>query len=492
MLAKKRLGIYLTPKKANLVEVKGKKIIKNCSFIFEEEPEDEVIKKVGSFNKALRENGIKTRDAFIGLSNEDLIVRSFIVPAVPPKEIPAVIDFEARRYIPFSIHQLIYDFQYRVDKLTNKIKVIFVGIKKEVFKKYDSVFKQVGFKVLSLEPGVFSILRLLKQRGEIKDDGPFGLIDLDTEESNFTIIYKDFPFFTLPVKIPLKEEDISFKFLSEVKISLDYFRRQFAEKDKSIVKIFLLSEEQFTPQIERLKENFGIPVEVLVSKELTGKDRKLSIGELKAFSLGLRSLDAKTIPINLYKPEALIEKPAEVIPQKIILRTVVRKAVVGLLIILSFMGFLSLWGRQKSLPLERELLEREELISSLKIAVAYNTLFDLQNIHRDYQKKLENFNEEIARLRVKVTPLFDSIPRIIPEGIWLEDMSLTQEGLRLNGLCYLGDRKEESDAIYRFLSSLRENDAFTQRFKEIRLVSMGREEKGRFTITNFEISAHLR
>lgn len=479
MFIKNRLGIYLTPKKVNLVEVKGKKINKNYSVSFEEEPKD---KKIESFLKE-----IKTRHVFIGLSSEDLIIRSFLIPIVPSKQIPKVIDFEVRKYIPFPIQQLIYDFQYRVDKLTKKIKVIFIGIKKEVFKEYDSIFRKVGFKVLSLEPGVFSILRLLKQKGKINNENSFGLIDIDTEESNFTVIQKGFPFFTLPIKIPLKEKDIHFKLLSEIKISLDYFYRQFADKGrKDIVKIFLLSEEQFTLPLKEFEENLGTRVEFLAPKDFTVKDKRLSMGELKAFSLGLPSLDKK---INLYKPTALIEKPIEVIPQKIILRAVFLRLIISLLIIGSLIVFLLFSGWQKSLPLKKELSERENRISSLKISSFYNTLSDLQNIYIKYQKKLENLNEETEKLKSKLTPLLNSLPQIIPEGVWLEEISLTKEGLILKGLCYYGDKEKESDVIYKFLSSLRENNIFTQKFKEIDLISMGRREKRNLTLTDFEISA---
>jgi len=493
MFIKSRLGIYLSPKKASIIEAKGKEIINKHSLVFGEkepglEPENEIIKKVTSFNEALREGKIKAKECFIGLSSEDLIIRSFIIPSLPPKEIPSAINFEVKRYIPFPTEELISDFQYRSDRLTKKIEVIFTGIKKELFKQYNNIFEQLGFKVLGLEPGVFSILRLLKQRKKIDKKGSFGIIDVNGEEVNFTIILKDFPFFTYQIKIPaLKKEEIPFRFRSGVRVSLDYFRCQFP--GRNIDKILLLAEPSLIPLAEGLEEETGLPLEVLEPKEFIGKDIELNISEIKALSSVFRSLYPKIISINLYKSEVLIEKAVEVAPPRIAFTSITLKVILRPLIIVLFIVFFAFFlAQQRSLPLKRELKDRQMRISSLKIIPTFNTLSDLQDIKMNYQKKLSNIDEETRGLKLKVIPLLDIIPRLIPEGLWLEDLSLTEEGLRLRGYAYFEDEKKEFGTVYRFLSSLKETDIFTQRFKDIRLNSVSRTKKGKFSLTSFEIS----
>jgi Tfp pilus assembly PilM family ATPase len=248
MSGKSKLGIYLSSKRVTLMEVRGKRIIKKDTLVFKEkeisETEAEIIEKLNSLQEALRE--IKTRDCFIGLPSGDLIIRSFVLPSLPSKEIPQALNFEVVRYIPFPLEELIYDFQYREDKSAKKIEVVFSGIKKGVFKQYNSIFEKIGLKVLSLEPGAFSILRLLRYRKKINEKSSFGLIDVNGEEANFSIILNGFPFFNSQIKVPtLEEKEIFFKFYSEVKISLDYFRRQFPGRD--IEKIFLLKNLHIQP-----------------------------------------------------------------------------------------------------------------------------------------------------------------------------------------------------------------------------------------------------
>lgn len=496
MFAKNSLGIYLTSKKASLVEIKGKRTVRKHTFIFDEtalilKPEDEIIKRVAFFQEALRDSQIETKECFVGFSSEDLVIRSFIISVLPSKEIPSAINFEVKRYIPSSIvEELIFDFQYRPDRLTKKIEVVLTGIKKELLKKYNDIFGQLGLKILSIEPGVFSILRLLRQEKKIEEKDLIALVDVNGEEFNFTVILNSFPLFTHQMKIPiLKEEEISFKFYSEVRISLDYFRRQFPGKD--IKRIFLLAEPQFFSLVEGLETEIDVPVEVLEPVTLLDKkDKGLTVSELKAFGLALRSRDPRTVTINLYKPQALIERPVEVAPPKIALvpitpKVILRPLIVGFFVVL--LGFF--FGQQKSLPLRRELKDYQTRILSLKIGSPFVTLSDLQNIKMNSQKKLDDIDKETRRLRLKVTPLFNSFPSFIPEELCLERMSLVERELRLSGYAYLEDEKKEFDAVYRFLSSLKKTDIFVQRFKEVRLISITRSKKKEFDITNFEILA---
>lgn len=492
MPGKSKLGIYLTSKKAILIEMKGAKIIKKHTLVFKEKqeldkPERGIMEKVNSFQGALKE--IRTRDCFIGFPSEDLIIRSFFLPFMPSKEIPQALNFEAPRYVPFPLGELVYDFQYREDKPAKKIEVIFVGIKKEIFKQYNSIFEKIGLKVLSLEPGAFSIYRLLRYRKKINKRSSFGLIDVNGEEANFSIILNGLPFFNYQIKAPtLKKEESFFNFYSEIKIPLDYFRRQF--RGKNIEKIFLLMEPPYIDSIKGLEEEIRIPLEVLEYKDLLGKDMKLNISELKALSLGLRSLEPRAISINLYKPNVLIERPIEAVPLKISLRRTALKVIIRPLIYVFLIIFIIFFlGERRISPLKRQLAEKEKEISLLKISPPFDTLSDLQNIRRSYQGKLRSLDREIERLKLKTMPFLDSISKIIPQGLWLEEFSLTETALRLRGLCYLGDEKKESDAVYKFLSSLKETDVFTQRFKEIKVISLTQEERERFSLTNFEISA---
>ncbi len=496
MFAKNSLGVYLTSRKASLVETAGRRIVKNCTFSFREiesilGPGDEVVKKIAFFQEALRDNQIKTKGCFIGFSSEDLVIRSFIISILPSKEIPSAINFEVKRYIPSSIiEELVFDFQYRPDRLAKKIEIILAGIKRELLKKYNDIFGQLGLKILGIEPGAFSTLRLLRQKKKIEEKDLIALIDVNEEEFNFTIILSNFPLFTHQIKIPtLKEEEISFKFYSEIRISLDYFRRQFPGKE--IKKIFLLTEPQFFSLVEGLETEIDVPVEVLEPAVLLDKkDKGLTVSELKAFGLALRSRDLKTITINLYNPKILIERPVEVAPPKITLASINLKVILRSLIAGFFIALLAFFlGYQKSLPLRRELKDYRIRVSSLKIASPYTTLSDLQNIKINFQKKSDEIDREVKRLRLKVTPFFNSLPSLIPEELCLERLSFIKGELRLSGYAYLGDEKKELDAVYRFLSSLKETGIFTQRFKDIRFISIIRSKKREFNITNFEILA---
>jgi type IV pilus assembly protein PilM len=140
------LSIYFGPKAISLVESEGKKIINNIlvpqttviSSSFEEKVPDEI--KIATLLKdELRKKNIETKQANIILPGKDLIIRTFHMPVLPPSELFNAVRFEAKKYIPFKIEELVCDFQFRLDKSNRKNFVLFVGIKKEILDKYMSI-----------------------------------------------------------------------------------------------------------------------------------------------------------------------------------------------------------------------------------------------------------------------------------------------------------------------------------------------------------------
>ncbi|MFZ2937190.1 MAG: hypothetical protein WA066_00600, partial [Candidatus Omnitrophota bacterium] len=139
----KMLGVYFGPKIITLVETKGKKISNTVqikrSLISPGELEEKVpdeVKIVALFKDELRKNNIDAKEAVICLSGKDLIIRTFEIPVMPANELVNIINFEVKKYIPFKVEDLIADFQTKLDKLSRRNQILYVGIKKEVLNKY--------------------------------------------------------------------------------------------------------------------------------------------------------------------------------------------------------------------------------------------------------------------------------------------------------------------------------------------------------------------
>ncbi|MDO8488933.1 MAG: pilus assembly protein PilM, partial [Candidatus Omnitrophota bacterium] len=199
------LGIYFGIRDICLVETSGKKIVNNIRLphpnlamaeLEEKVPSD--IKLMAMLKDAFRTYHISAEEAFFCLSGQDLVIRTFEIPLLPLSELKGAVNFEAKKYIPFKLEELDYDFQVLFNKKDKTSLVLFVGIKKEILANYISIAKQLNLKVSMLEYSAFSILRFLKLSG-LKETGVVANLcfDLNNEdESNFTVFENGFSLFS--------------------------------------------------------------------------------------------------------------------------------------------------------------------------------------------------------------------------------------------------------------------------------------------------------
>ncbi|MDP2044014.1 MAG: pilus assembly protein PilM, partial [Candidatus Omnitrophota bacterium] len=199
------LGIYFGTNTIGLVESKGKKLVNNVVIPqvnisagdFEEKvPVD--IKMIALLKDAFRTYRINSSAATICLSGQDLIIRTFEIPTLPQNELRSAINFEVKKYIPFKLEELVYDFQVESNKNNKTSMVLFVGAKKEVLDGYISVSNQLNLKVNAIEYSAFSLQRFLRLSG-VQESGVAACLcfDLNNEdEINFMVFKDGFPLFT--------------------------------------------------------------------------------------------------------------------------------------------------------------------------------------------------------------------------------------------------------------------------------------------------------
>jgi len=279
-------GIYFGPKVINITEVKKEKLLTNISIVQTritgpEEPKvPDEIKLAPALRGEFIKNKISPSNVNLTLPGEDVIIRTFDLPIfLSKREIKYdTIAFEAKKYIPFDIEDIVFDFRRYPDRKNKKNIILFVGIKKEILKKYINTFKQLHIQIRLIEYAGFSILRLLRLGG-LNDRGIFGLLNADLEEeTNFLVCEDGFPLFSRDINlIPEPETENSAKkkdfdkegkitstaklifiekLKSEIRISLDFFRRKFPTK--LLKKIIILTLPQFQTEIATSIKDLGL------------------------------------------------------------------------------------------------------------------------------------------------------------------------------------------------------------------------------------------
>ena len=307
-------GIYFGPEVINITEVKGEKASINISIpqsrisssAREQKVPDES-KIVTALKAEFIKYAVSPSNVSVALAGEDLIIRTFDMPVfISRRELEyRAITYEAKKYIPFKIDDLAFNFRLYHDWKDKKNLILFVGIKKEILNKYISIFKQLQIQVRLIEYAGFSMLRLLRSGG-IKDTGTLGLLNVDSEdEINFLVSQNGFPLFsrdiTLAPGLETKaKSDFLDKLISEIRISLDFFRRKFPSKP--LDRIVFLSSPQFQKEIAALIKGLGLSTIFLETSAFLGNNLEFSAALAKSYATAISNIRRLRYPINLLKP----------------------------------------------------------------------------------------------------------------------------------------------------------------------------------------------
>lgn len=505
------LGVYFGLKEICIVESKGKKIINNivlpqtnATFAGMQDNVPADVRLIALFKDAFRTYRVNTKEASFCISGQDLIIRTFEMPLIPQRELRSAVNFEAKKYIPFKLEDLIYDFQFITNNKSKSILVLFIGMKKETLDNYISIANQLQLKLNTLEYSGFSILRFLKLSGT-KDSGIIASLSFDLnsdDEVNFSVFENGFPLFSRDIILAggsasfeqTAEADLAQKhekLKSELRVSLDYCKRMFPEK--RIKNVFVVSDADSRNELEPFFQEASLPAKFVDARRALGKSLPFSSMLVKSFAASLSKTFPLKVKINLITQKLKLSKPGlKRLDLSSLLETFkldLRVVVLGLLICLavfvySFMQVISIQGQI------RGIMKAQPKVTSVSADDSYEALsgFDAQ-----YKKRLQAL-DNLAKNQLYATYPLDAIPRALPAGVWLTGFSFSRNDaglpeLVLEGQVYLGDSGKELDALNTFLENLKGNPVFSEYFKEVNINSIDRKTLNAKSILVFTVTA---
>ena len=475
------LSMYFGPKSIDIIVAKGKKFVNRIEIPLSQvsgtDLEDKVpleIKIVALINEALRMNKVDAKDAVLSLSGKDLIVRTFEIPDLPRDEMASAISFEAKKYIPFKVEELVSDYQVELERSSRINTVLFVGIKNEILDKYFSIFNQLNIKISRIEYSGFSIARALKMGG-IKETGVTAMLCVDSgdgDEINFAVSENGFPLFNRDINLSFaagegivgSEAQATFnldKLNAEIRVSLDYYQRKFP--GKNIQKFFIFADQEQYKGLEAFINELGLTSRLVDFTKIIGKPVAYSSGLLKGYGASLAKVIPGKVKINLAEIKAGAFKASRIGLQidvgslfKLI-RADYRMVIAGVLICLFAFGY----GKYQVTPLKQKLNSIIGGRVQVKKIDSNLTADKLNEISSAYKKKLEVLDTLIKK-QLYLTETMDSIPRSIPTGVWLTRFFLEKKDgdhvqLTLEGMSYLKNSDKEFEAVNKFLDNLRKD-----------------------------------
>ena len=483
------LGIYFGTKDINLVETSGKKIVNNIrlphpklenSGLEEEIPTD--VKIMALLKDAFRSYRINASEATFCISGQDLVIRTFEIPLLPRSELKGGVHFEAKKYIPFKLEDLEYDFQVTFNKKNKTSLVLFVGIKKEILASYVSFAKQLNLKINALESSAFSVLRFLKL-ASLSDAGVIASLCFDSnsvDEANFTVFENGFSLFSRDFDFSgeqagfeqtaesdrIQKQD---KLKKEIRISFDYYNRKFP--DKVVKNIFVVSDKESQQELKSFFAESLIPFRFVDTQKVLGKTASYSSILVKGFAAALFKSAPLKIKINLVGSRLKAARAAAAVGSPFALfegiKLDLKYVFFGVVVCIAVFGHGLI--RKQARQQELEAIKNKRVkISSVLVS---DNLQELFAVSSKYKKKIATL-DNLVKNQLYATPLLSSIPRALPKGVWLESFSLSQGKdalleLVLNGQVYLKDGEQEFESVNIFLANLKKDPVFSGYFKNI-------------------------
>jgi Tfp pilus assembly PilM family ATPase len=471
-----------------------------------------------SLQKNIRNQNFSTSEVYLSLPSREVIVRWIVIPFMKSTDIQGVVSFEARKYIPFPLEELVYTYYpspFTKDGL-KQIGILLIAIRKTAFDYYINVLTQSGLNVVYSEPSSMSLVRALVLRKTIDIAQTVAIINIVKDygeliitSNGFVKFIRDFKI-TLPAQIdsPEAKDAVQTKLFSELRLSLDFFSRQHTDSEVSKVIAFA---DVLNPSVcAAVSEDLGIPVQLVTPLQiLPGID--LGVDLVNAFGTALSGNVTNVIDFNLCvgeggnKQEALRKEqqrkktPPVVIP-------VIAGAVCAAVVFFSWAG------------LEMTLKQKQDAVQALSERLGVFAEIPLSEIEA---KKNEEAKKKAALdslpLHSDLVPLLIRLIDLMPPGVWFESMkvsfneqaslkrskSSSDDGdkkqrsnyypveksrrVQISGYAYLNDTNTEFRKVNDFLVVLRDDGLFSAGFKAIKLGTLQSEKKQSQQVTSFTL-----
>ena len=459
----------------------------------------------------IKENKFASKEAVVGLSGKDLFIRGFQMPLLARREIDSGINFEVKKYLPFRTEDLVFDYQYRLNKELNKTDVFYVAANRNSFDKYLSLFKDSGIRVRSIEGTGLSLFRLLWLTRQLDPKQTIMIINIqDGSDLEFSVLSMGFPCFSREIKLSQSQPSASprgepsadaaenaspERLSSEIRVFLDYFKRQFSVN--SVDKIIFVAKSVPLDLIADLNKNLGLNIQTLEQSGDAGLNALPDLDAFKAYAAALKG----QVPVNLTadlfrrlsRQTVIISKEKTAVPAlpQLDFSLFKRPLIFGLILIGLAYGF-SLPEQMDAANNLRQIKsqEQESLTKDLKG-------LDLKALRAkigEGRKKL-TLIKDLTSSRMHIIPYFNLLPRSVQDGLWIEglDISLKDKSLalRMNGISCLGDEVGESAAVKDFLAGFKNNRDLPVDLNNLEIVSIRGNTVGAHKMTVFEISGDV-
>lgn len=374
---------------------------------------------------ALEKEGISATDVCLSLPTKDIIFRSFIIPWMKSTEIEETVQFEAKKYIPFSLDEVIYSIApiTKTEDNVKQLKIIFVAIKKTTIKYYKDVFSKAGLNVEIIEPAAMGLMRSLILKDLLPPTGLCALLDDEDSEGKIIVIENQIPQFVREFQLTSlsqegegEEQRDAGRLVKETAISVEYYARQ--NPNEEIESLIYFSKESNQDIADELEQELGLEVAQIDLSAFSSNGSIQTLQQIHAFGTCLYNTVQSNAQFILIEEEEVSDKVElkSFAPetQRIDFKKIIPVAGVCAAIIAGgyiFSGKGAAEIKKDVKAIESKLgKDKDKSASSLKKKSSLIT------------KNLRNF--KTIRMDSDVAYFLQFIPNSMSEGMWLEKIDI--------------------------------------------------------------------
>ena len=522
-ISKKVTGLYIGHETVDLVVLKGTfsgpKLVKfGQTYIYPKEKQEEVLPEAAEGNTAtidsqakkpkkskdeyvveaikrvFKENNVKPSSVVTAISSEEVMVRYFQMPKIPKQEWSQAVNFEAKRYIPFRMEDVSSDFQVTQGKAgANSMDVVFAAVKQNAVENMVKLVERAGAKPVIIEPAPFSLIRAFNAAEQISTKVNTAIVNIDKKTANIDILRNGVPYIIRDIVLDegaseeKSLEPIFEKLLAEIKLSFDFYEKQFPAE--VIDKIIIHSQLPLENWHELVGKELQVPVEV--GDPLRGVRIKKDVvpaGLAIAFGLALRGLSGPFIDVNLCKERLRVYKSKELFLKMVFMEA---SAAVFLLILLRLMCM------KIVAPLTKEFDKTISERPKAEVSIKDDSIGALERMKNSMEAEKDLLANIISK-RSYVTKGMIDFAELVPDNIWLTEVSFEEKvgkkdaskisrHLNIKGYYLIDGKVSEADAINNFLLDLKESNMIKKSMHTADIVSVEKAKIEGENVARFEI-----
>lgn len=322
------MGVDIGTKVIRAVEVfgkKGKLVLQNygevnldiaCKEFFRSFDKKNLNPSVDNIAAALKaiiaETGIKTKKVVFSLPDFATFFTTFELPPMSKKEIAEAVGFEARKYIPLPLSELVLDWQLisKEPSLKENIKILVMAVPKIIVEQYKTIAEQAGLELTALEAEAMALKRAVVK----ETDTTVCLLEIGFQSTNINIV--DNGFMKMSFSFDMAGKDLTYSVSETLNIpatDAELIKKKqglLVNEEGNIAHILTPILSVISERTRKVMSDFESKEGKRVEKVIIAGGTSLMPGIMDYFSKNLNQDGSVSIVVEIAKPFSEISYPS--------------------------------------------------------------------------------------------------------------------------------------------------------------------------------------